>query len=66
MATLRPAGRSRASSDDDFPERRLPLRWLVIVLVAGLAAIASYPVGGTVAAVAAATAVSVALHKMID
>ncbi|SEP53763.1 hypothetical protein [Amycolatopsis saalfeldensis] len=57
---------SRAGSSDDGPERRLPLRWLVIALLAGLAAVASYPVGGAVAAIGAATAVAAALHKMID
>ncbi|WP_284747752.1 hypothetical protein [Amycolatopsis sp. RTGN1] len=35
-------------------------------LVAGLAAVASYPVGGAVAAIGAATVVAAALHKMID
>lgn len=66
MTTLRPGRRSRASSAGDSAERRLPLRWVLISLVAGLAAVVSYPVGGPVAAITAATAVAAALHKMID
>lgn len=66
MSTVRPGGLWQASSNGDVPGRRLPLRWAVIVLVAGLAAVASYPVGGAVAAIGVATAVAAALHKMID
>ncbi|MFI9455016.1 hypothetical protein [Amycolatopsis sp. NPDC052450] len=66
MSTVRPEAPSQESSDGEAPARRLPTRWAVIVLVAGLAAVASSPVGGAVTAIGVATAVAAALHKMID
>jgi hypothetical protein len=44
---------------------RLPVRWAVIIGVTAAAGIACFPAGGIVAAVAAATAVAVALHELL-
>jgi len=67
MTTVRPPGGNQATSDSDGgPNRRLPLRWLVIVLLAVLAGAAAFPAGGQAAAILMATAVAAALHKMIN
>ena len=44
---------------------RLPLRWAVIIGVTVAVGIACFAAGGIVAAVAAATAVAVALHELL-
>jgi hypothetical protein len=64
MSTSRPRRGEMAGSNREEPER-LPLRWAMIGLVAVIAGVAAFPVGGPAAALVAAVVVAAGLHKMI-
>ncbi|WP_037306992.1 hypothetical protein [Amycolatopsis orientalis] len=66
MTTVRPSGSSQTPSGGDAPNRRLPLRWLVIGVISALAAASAYAASGQSAAILVAVGVAAALHKMID
>lgn len=66
MATVRPPGSSRATPGGNAPNLRLPLRWLVIGILATVAGISAYTASGQSAAILVAVGVATALHKMID
>ncbi|SBS76643.1 exported hypothetical protein [uncultured Mycobacterium sp.] len=57
---------SRSSQDPNHPPaERLPLRWVVIALLAVAAAGVGYLAAGVVTAIVTACTVATALHKII-
>ncbi|WP_224401835.1 hypothetical protein [Pseudonocardia sp. ICBG1034] len=66
MTTVRPSGGSSGTRGEDRPGRRLPLRWLVIGVLAALSAGSAYATAGQAAAILVAVGVAAALHKMLE
>ena len=66
MTTVRPSGGSSGTRGGDRPGRRLPLRWLVIGILAALSAGSAYATAGQSAAILVAVGVAAALHKMLE
>ena len=62
MSTVPP---SRSSRDRNHPAEPLPLRWVVIALLAVAAAGVGYLAAGVVTAIVTACTVATALHKII-
>jgi hypothetical protein len=60
-----PSVRNKNSNGDSAPGSRLPLRWAVILLVAGLAAVPAAAVGGLAGSIAVFIGVAGALHAMV-
>jgi hypothetical protein len=66
MHTIRPVGVPGASSGGPSPDRRLPLRWLVIGVIAAIAAVPATAAAGQHVAILVAVGVAAALHRMIE